>query len=1604
MRIRWILLLVVISFATAGEDGLPDTEAGLLEYANKNSNRRNWPKAERAYRVLLEKFPKSAHRAEVHYRLGRLHLRRSRRLSTAAEWYDSLIAQYPASRWSWHGRADRAEIYAAVRKIDAAVAMLRKVAAEAPEAPLRLRASRRVLSVQNKAFALSVRQSFTVGQTPRIQVQARNVTAASFRMERAPYDEIVEHLKPDRLDLTSAAMKAGGRVLVKGWTSEFSQPKDRWQSHNIDLPAVEPGVYLVVASTEGLKFRITVLVNNFGLVAKSAANGLLVFGQDRRQGTPETGLRVRLVTKQGTTERTTNDQGLGRFDALTQNALLIGVKDKEYCFCSVRAWGGLGPQSRVYVTTDRPLYRPGHKVNFKVLHRVDEDGKLAVHAGLNLRVNVTDPKNQVVHAETVSLNRFGTAHGSFELTEEPPLGRYQIRIEPVDAMPGQWEQWSNRGQFRVDEYRKPEYRVEVAFDKGHSVQGDTLKAVVSARYFFGSPVAGAKVRYSIRRSPHWSWWGPKEPWLEWYGGVSRRHYGGGEEVKSARAQLDADGKLAVSFDVPRAERDQRYTIVATVTDLARRQEQGSSSIVAYRAGVAVQVKTERYVYLPGQEVVAKVEVRDHEGAPVPKHAVTVHALRRVWSSTKEEYREVRIGQEIVTTGDDGKAQATLRIDDAGSIILRAETADARGRKTDDNRWVWVTSRNWDGGTMNWRGLSIVADKPSYKPGETATFLLTSEVKDLHLLFTLECRRIYHHAVVKMNGHTATIQVKLDDPGLLPNFFATVAGLHANKSYQRQINVVVDPTDRFLSVEVKPDRAQYKPRDKARFEIVTRDASGKPVAAEVELAGVDEAIYSLQSEYAQDIRGFFLRRRWNRVQTNSSVQYWDWGRPEVVEESEDEDGGSDAGPPKAEAKGKARGMLGGSMSSLVEPVVRRKFADTLLWRPSITTDEHGRAVVTLDQLADNLTTWRLTARGMGLSGRMGQTRNSILVRKEVIARLQVPRFFTQGDHPTLTAIVRNDLGSAKEVRVILEAEGLVVEGESVVHRTIGPKREQRIEWRARVERPGTAKFVLKAMTDTESDALEKKVPILPHGSIQWESSSGILEAEATKAVTLAPDAMPEASQLTIDVTPTHAATVLDALDYLADYPYGCVEQTMSRFLPSTITRQVLRRLEIKKPWLEEHLPKMIRAGLSRLASFQHPDGGWGWWKNDQSNPFTTAYVVYGLAMAREADVVVDARMLARGVAAVRTMIGKVKEDEERIYLLFALSTAGQKVPDVRNALADGAGKLPAVAQAMLALVLHRDGEAKEAARVLGLLTNSAQVSGATAFWLGQRKYRWTGHQVEATAFALDAFLAIAPNHAIVPKVAAWLALNRDAGRWVSTRQTAMVVMAMSKYLQRTGTAAPRMTLSLELNGKQLWQREVTPDNWAAFEGTTVIPAAELVRGENRVVLKKSGNGTPVYSVYLRQFKHQAKFEPSTGGLQVDRSYALIRNGRRVDLDGPVRSGDEVQVTLTVRSDRRHDYMMIEDPMPSGFEAVRDASQAVPRRGGGWGHWWSNREFRDEKVAIAVTHLAPGERKVTYLMRAEQPGIFRVLPTRIWNMYRPGEGANGAGSSFEVTPAK
>jgi uncharacterized protein YfaS (alpha-2-macroglobulin family) len=231
-------------------------------------------------------------------------------------------------------------------------------------------------------------------------------------------------------------------------------------------------------------------------------------------------------------------------------------------------------------------------------------------------------------------------------------------------------------------------------------------------------------------------------------------------------------------------------------------------------------------------------------------------------------------------------------------------------------------------------------------------------------------------------------------------------------------IAVPTYEKFLRVEVTAEKPVYQPREKARYRIVTRDAEGKPVSAELSFALVDEAIFAMRADLTPDIRKFFFGWRPNLVETSwESVMVQRDIQRDIIAGREMTLGGF---------------IPAGAFQKISEAEIRRRFEDTAFWHPFIVTDENGEASVEVS-LPDNLTTWRATVRAITLQTQVGSTIQRIRVTKPILVRLQLPRFFTQHDIAKILTVVHNNTDEPQKVSVGLKAKGATVSSSYVALR-------------------------------------------------------------------------------------------------------------------------------------------------------------------------------------------------------------------------------------------------------------------------------------------------------------------------------------------------------------------------------------------------------------------------------------------------------------------------------------------------------------------------------------------------------------------------------------------
>jgi uncharacterized protein YfaS (alpha-2-macroglobulin family) len=1392
--------------------------------------------------------------------------------------------------------------------------------------------------------------------------------------------------------------------LVSTWKWAVP-PGERWQSQNVTVPVNEKGVYLVEATEGTLRAYTIVVVTEMAVITKAAPGRLLSFVVDRRTGNPIAGAMTRLwIDQKEIASKQTDQQGL-MDTALTQdkpeNVAVLTTHDDQFAVNTPGAWN-LGSASdrnlHGYTYTDRPVYRPGDTVHFKTIVRSENPSGYTIPQQRDLRVELRDPRTyQPIWQQTVTLSDMGTAHWDYVIPADANLGFYYLSMQSG-------ERYVEGTRFSVQDYKKPEYAVKVTAQTPRVLQGQPIKATIDARYYFGEPVANAKVKWAVHTSTYWPvgrYESDSDMGDEGYaagdeGQGEADTYGGDQETEKS-GTLDADGKLQITIPTRvnnKTKQDLTYRIEARVTDEGNREISGHGFALATYGSFYLTAQPNSYVYSKGGAAIINVSAQDYDKKPV---ATAFRAEFSRWNWQKRSGELVSTAQS--QTDPSGKGQVQFAIPDAGEFRVRVTVVTPEKREVEDTAYLWAPGESpwWSSATQE--RIQIVADKKSYVPGDTAHVLIVTGKEPASVLVTAEGNGLYSAQVIKSSGGSITVDVPIQ-PEFAPNFYVSAVFIRGNKLYQGNKSLAVPPTQHELKVDLQPSKPQYQPGQPGAFTIKATDSSGKPVAAEFSLGVVDEAIYAIEPESVGSIVSAFYGTIYSKVSTDSSLTYYFSGQ---------------AGKRAMQLAGTPRGGGAYRTSSalaqlkperLVQPKIRKAFPDTAYWVADVRTDSSGQASVKFDY-PDAITSWRATTRGVTQDTKVGSAVENTVVRKNLMVRLVVPRFFRRGDQITLSTIVQNYLPAEKTARVSMDFTGLQVIDGATRDVPVPSRGVVKVDYRVRVLDVDSAKVLGKALTDVESDAMELTLPVIPFGVKLAIAKSGSIagagNSDVTQQVTFAAGAETATRKLTVELTPSVAGTVFAALDFLTSYPYGCTEQTMSSFLPDVLVADAMKKLGVGASINPQTLNKQVQAGLDRLYQYQHPDGGWGWWQSDDSQPFMTAYVLAGLTQAKAAgyDVEQDRIDHARKWLLPEFTRSAAVKTDLRAYMAYALVLSGtESNVTILDSVWSQRSTLSSYGKALLGLAMAQinDSRANDLAKQL---TADAKQDDAQAWWPtdSNNLMDYYGDTTpQATAFALKLLDRVDPQSPLLPKAALYLVNHRSEGYyWESTQQTAMVIYGLTDYLQRTQELKPDFSVDVQVNGKSVATKKFIAADATAPPTAITLVEAQLAPGENQVRLVKSGAGRLYWSVRGEYYSSQPNVA-NTGTFQLStvREYYKLTPQQSGDkliyhldkLSSPVQVGDTLAVRITVGgSDWK--YLMIEDPIPSGTESIaRDDLYQLDQQPPWWtNRWSSHRELRDDRTTFFNYYFPRGQSEYTYLLKVVNPGVFRVSPTRVEPMYQP-----------------
>jgi len=1479
--------------------------------------------------------------------------------------------------------------------------------------------------------------------------------------------------------------------LVKQWTMPVSAPANVKLMTHIDLTGAQgerlpTGLYLLKLTAPGVKDPSFFLFSRsrLNLTVKQSPQQTRVWATDLATGRPVANLALNLHTASTTPAASgvTDAAGLYSDDTIgtsssTRAFFAVAGRPGQDDFgiamstwsSGISAWdfdvdydyspGGL----RGYMYTERPLYRPGQTVYFKGLLRHDDDAHYTISDKTQLLVRVNDPKGKVIYSEVLPLNDMGTLNGELALAGEAALGTYRVYMGSADW----WEAYGYT-TFLVAEYKKPEYQVTVEPARANYAAQETIDVTTLAAYYFGGPVADAAVHWTVmsrdytfsydcprgRQCP-WYSWSDHDPWYgAWdYEDTYDREttYRFGRLIAEGDVKTDEDGRATyqVTADIERNARSQVYTLESTVTDVSGQEVSSRSAVVVHRGQFYIGVAPQGYLVQAGKPKEIDLLTVDWDSEPAADTQLTLVLLQREWYSVKRQeddgfyywtwqVKETPVYTTTATTGADGRATARLTPTQGGTYRVQVSGRDARGNEVRSSAFFWA----WGGTRTYWRRdsnnrIDLVADRRSYEVGDTAEILIPSPYTGaVYALITIERGSILETAVRQIQGSSEVLRIPITEE-FVPNVYVSVVlvqgaayapdGLASFK--MGLINLPVSNAVKELHIQVTPDRdmasgLHYTPGQTVTYDILVTDAFSNPVEAELSLRLADLAVLALAEESAPPLLGHFWYERGLAVRTSMPLT--------VAME-----------PLNRELEPFAKGGGGAGGGGPDDEMVRSHFLDTAYWAPAVRTGADGRAQVTVE-LPDNLTTWRMQAIGITADTRVGRTDVDVLTTLDVLVRSVLPRFLVVGDRARIGTIVHNNSNEPLAAQVELETVGLTLEGPAVVTVTIAPHDRARVDWPVTAAAVEQVQVTMTARAGGQFDGRADTLPVYRYSTPEVVATAGRLSEAGARLelVQLPPVFDPTQGELHVQVNGSLTAATRDALKYLEHYPYECVEQTVSRFLPNVLTYQVLHEMGLADPELEENLTRLVSVALQRLYAHQLYDGGWGWWIRDESNPYLTAYVLQAMLEAHRAGFTVDVNVMRRGAAYLRARLSVnaavTYYDANRLaYLLYVLAEydstlepaqlAGLQSPAV--GLYEKRHLLSRYGQATLAVALSLI-EPEEPVRMqtlLGDLAGDAIMSATGTHWEEERPDYWNMNtDIRSTAIVIWALSRLEPDSELLPGAVRWLMAARQEGYWRTTNATAWSLLGLVAYMRSSGEMQASYSYSVYLNGEVLDTGDVNKTNLGQSNETRVEIAALLVEETNRLIVQRhepreeqTGAGQLYYTAYLRYYLPVERVKALNRGIFVGREYTLV------DGDGtPVTGagvGELVRVKLTLVAPSDLYYVVVEDPLPAGCEGV-DTSLLTTSAVGekpklenvtaeetsrwyrryGWGWWWfSNTEMRDEKVVLFASYLPRGTYEYTYMVRPAVPGEFLVMPALAYQMYFPEVFGRSDGGTFTVT---
>jgi len=794
-----------------------DAQRAILDtqllIASEHVARRRFAEARSAWSEFVAQNPLDARVPVVFFAIGE-SFATEKKFDQAITAWESLTSKFPDTEPAARGQFATASLHETEKgELAKAIELFKKITVE----PWRSQAAQRVAVMESKALIVRTPRTFRSGETAHLEITTRNIESVkltAYKLNAESYfrkKHAIENV--ESLDIGLVAADTSWTATVPGY-ARYKPVESNYELKPLELP----GVYVVkVTDEKTLQATTLVIGSDLDAIVKTSREQVLVFAQDMKTGKGRPAARVLVAeADQIILDEKTGPDGVllkswekPRQPSGRLSYLIIDGSHVAGSALGVPEKVAQGMTARAYIYTDRPAYRPGQNVAIRGVVREVQEGQYSHVPGSVYRLEVADARGRLLVSHPVTLSEFGTFYESIPLDRGAPVGTYRVHV----FQPGKS---SFAGSFEVQSYQLEP--IDLAFDLKKTVyyRGETVAGDVVARYQYGTPVSSRPIEVGL------------------------------PDGRILHGTTDAAGKYHVEFPTDGFAEEQSLRLVAR---LPQDNVAAAATVALAVRGFRISLRTARDVYLDGESFPLEVVTTDARGEPAGQ-VLSATVVKQMVTAGQVTERDVE-RKTLETDSKSGRGTVTFRIDDAqgGRYVLRVAGTDQFGNPIVADRALSVS------GKEDPTKLRLLADRQRYKVGEEAGVKLHSRERAGTALLTWEAHRILTYKIVTLHEGDNAVAWAIDG-SQFPNFTLTATRMWKSELDAAKLDIEVE---RDLRVTIAPAKPVVGPSEPIELEVTTVDQLGRPVAAELSVAMVDQSLLRLFHDSLPEIGPFFYNQ-------------------------------------------------------------------------------------------------------------------------------------------------------------------------------------------------------------------------------------------------------------------------------------------------------------------------------------------------------------------------------------------------------------------------------------------------------------------------------------------------------------------------------------------------------------------------------------------------------------------------------------------------------------------------------------------------------------------------------------------------------------------------